>query len=134
MNELTLYKMMGQVVAQANLRGVVFQDLTPEKKLQYANECVLALSVEVGELASSWPFASWKTGSIDRDNISREIIDCFFFLINIAKCFDFDAFDLQARFEWVLANNLKRMASGEHKEVFPDTKASTPALATTITS
>jgi len=113
--DLTLYKMFGKIRAQQNMRGIIYQDMTADQKLHYANECVLALSVEVSELASSWPFASWKTTKIDIDNIEREIIDCFFFLSNIADCFNITTEDLAKRFEAVLENNQRRINDGTHK-------------------
>lgn len=112
-----LSKVFAKIRSQQNQRGVVYQDMTPEQKLAYANQCVLALSVEVGELASSWPFASWKTTPVDRENIEREIIDILFFTVNIADCFNIQPLDLVERFEIVLANNQRRIDNGEHKEV-----------------
>lgn len=102
---------------QQRKRGVYFEGLSHERKLSYASECAHALFVEVAELSSSWPFASWKTTEIDLDNINREIVDCIFFLVNIACCFGITPRDLQAKFLWVLKNNAQRIASGEHKEV-----------------
>lgn len=112
-----LEKAFMKITAQQNQRGVVYQDMTEEQKIHYANECVLALSVEVSELASSWPFASWKTGAIDVDNIEREIVDCFFFLTNIAKCFNITPADLVNRFSVVLENNQVRIDNGVHQQV-----------------
>lgn len=109
--------LFAKIVAQQNKRGVVYQDMTTHQKVAYANECALALSVEVSELASSWPFASWKTGKIDIDNIEREIVDCVFFLVNIASCFDVTPTDLVERFQVVLDNNQARIDNGVHKEV-----------------
>lgn len=97
-----LERLFLKINAQQSQRGVVFRDMTSKEKRFYANECVLALSVEVSELASSWPFASWKTGKADVENIEREIIDCVFFLTNIACCFGIGPSDLIERFEVVL--------------------------------
>lgn len=107
-----------KIKAQQKQRGIKYQCMTKKQRMQYANECVLALSVEVGELASSWPFASWKTGDTDIENIEREIIDCVFFLVNISCCFDITPSDLVARFTTVLENNQHRIDEGIHKEVF----------------
>ena len=112
-----LESVFAKIVSQQNQRGVVYQDMTEEQKIHYANECVLALSVEVSELASSWPFASWKTGAIDVDNIEREIVDCIFFLVNISKCFNITPADLVNRFGAVLENNQVRIDNGAHKQV-----------------
>jgi dimeric dUTPase (all-alpha-NTP-PPase superfamily) len=112
-----LARLFLKIMAQQNLRGIVYQDMSNEQKLRYANECVLALFVEVGELASSWPFASWKTGTVDIENIEREIIDCVFFLTNIACCFGIEPAALIRRFEIVLANNLDRIDKQIHKAV-----------------
>ena len=115
--DITLEQMMRKITAQQNLRGVVFQDMTDEQKMAYANECVLALHVEVSELASSWPFASWKTTETDTENIEREIIDCIFFLTNIARCFNIDSGALESRFGVVLDNNQRRIDDATHKPV-----------------
>ena len=113
----SLEQLFTKIMAQQNMRGVVCQDMTAEQKLSYANQCVLALSVEVSELASSWPFASWKTNAIDQDNIEREIVDCVFFLVNIACCFDIKPSDLVSRFNVVLENNYRRIEERIHKDV-----------------
>ena len=115
-----LERLFSKIRAQQNMRGVVYQDMTSEQRLAYANECVLALSVEVSELAASWAFASWKTNVTDTENIEREIIDCIFFLTNIACCFGIEPKDLVKRFDIVLANNDHRIKTGMHKEVHKD--------------
>ena len=112
-----LERLFSRIRAQQNMRGVVYQDMTSEQRLAYANECVLALSVEVSELAASWAFASWKTNVTDTENIEREIIDCIFFLTNIACCFGIGPKDLIKRFDIVLDNNDHRIKTGVHKEV-----------------
>lgn len=114
---LTLEVIMECIELQQKARGIDFNILTEPAKIAYASANGMALAVEVGELVSSWPFASWKSNKIDYANISREIIDCIFFLVNIAYCFGITAEDLQDKFTWVLENNYRRMESGEHKEV-----------------
>lgn len=114
---LTLSTIIDQIKEQQLLRGADFKAMSPSARQAYASECAHALFVEAGELSSSWPFASWKTGDIDVENIKREIVDCIFFLVNIALCFDITHEDLAAKFRWVLNNNKNRIASGEHKEV-----------------
>ena len=114
---LGLHSIFRKLVAQQNMRGVVFHKMTEEQKLSYANECVLALSVEVSELASSWPFASWKTTETDTPNIEREIVDCLFFLVNISSCFGIKPEDIISRLEVVLENNQRRIDAGIHKNV-----------------
>ena len=114
---LTLETIISKIREQQLLRGADCKAMSPLARLSYASECAHALFVEAGELSSSWPFASWKTGDIDVENIKREIIDCIFFLVNIALCFDITTEDLAAMFSWVLNNNKNRIASGEHKEV-----------------
>jgi len=117
MDSLRLNELFYQIIMQQGHRGIVYSEMSSEQKLAYASQCALALSVEVGELASSWPFASWKTTKVDVENIEREIIDCIFFLVNIASCFNITADDLEQRFKWVLNNNYKRILNGQHKEV-----------------
>jgi len=117
MDSMRLFEIVHHIVEQQGHRGIVYSEMSTEQKLAYASQCALALSVEVGELASSWPFASWKTTKVDVENIEREIIDCIFFLVNIASCFNITADDLEQRFRWVLLNNYKRIRNGEHKEV-----------------
>jgi len=112
---LTLRVMFDQIRAQAARRGIVYASLSESERVAYASECVHALSVEVAELASSWSFASWKTTPTDIENIKREVIDCFFFLANICACFNVSVWDLAETFQWVLENNDKRIANGEHK-------------------
>ena len=114
---ITLETIISKIKEQQLARGADFAAMSPEAKRQYASECAHALFVEVAELCSSWPFASWKTGDTDVENIKREIIDCIFFLVNISMCFDITPADLQAKFIWVINNNARRIASGEHKEV-----------------
>lgn len=114
---LTLEEMYNKIVNQQNMRGIIYQDLTEEQRKTYASACAHALHVEVAELASSWAFAPWKTTETDTENISREIIDCIFFLVNIAKSFNVTPKDLTVMFEWVLNNNKNRIMSGHHKEV-----------------
>jgi len=117
MPDITLKEMMTGITAQQKLRGVVYSEMTADQRIKYASECAHALLVEAAELSSSWPFASWKTTPIDRENIEREIIDCVFFLVNIASSFYITPEKLQDRYEWVLANNLRRIENGEHQEV-----------------
>lgn len=114
---LTLRTIIDKIREQQQARGADFKAMSFEARKHYASECAHALFVEVGELSASWPFASWKTGVTDVENIKREIIDCIFFLVNIALCFDITTEDLEAMFKWVLNNNAQRIANGEHKEV-----------------
>lgn len=114
---MTLREMFQRIKTQQESRGIVTELMTEIQKLQYANECAHALHVEAGELSSSWPFAHWKTTRVDHANIKREAVDIIFFLANILSCFDITVYDIEAMFEWVEANNYKRMANGEHKTV-----------------
>lgn len=115
--EMTLYEMFAAIKTQQLARGIDHSALTAEQSKAYANACALALHVEVSELASSWAFAPWKTTDTDVENIKREIVDCLFFLANIAESFGITTQDLEDMFLWVLDNNYKRMQNGHHKEV-----------------
>jgi len=121
-NHLKLKDMFEAIRAQQLTRGIDYSKATLAARKAYASECALALHVEVSELASSWAFASWKTTKTDEENIKREIVDCFFFLANIAASFDIKTEDLEKMFFWVLDNNAKRIANGVHKEVDLATK------------
>ena len=114
---ITLQEIFNQIRCQQADRGIVQENMTADQKKQYASHCALALHVEVSELASSWAFAPWKTGYTDADNIEREIIDCIFFLVNIAECFSITPAQLETRFNWVLENNQRRIGDGTHKPV-----------------
>jgi len=109
--------MMLRIKHQQAKRGIVYDKMTEGQKLNYASQCAHALLVEAAELSSSWAFADWKTTNTDIDNIKREAIDCFFFILNICECFDITAQELDNKFLWVLENNLKRIESGEHKSM-----------------
>jgi len=112
---MTLKEMFNKIKAQQLARGIDQRTMTADQKKAYASACALALHVEVSELASSWAFAPWKTNRTDSDNVEREIIDCIFFLANIAECFNITTNQLEARFNWVLQNNQRRMEDGTHK-------------------
>lgn len=114
---MDLQDLFRRITEQQNKRGTSFADLTPGQKKAYASEAALALFVEVGELTSSWPFASWKTTPFDRDNVKREMIDILFFMNIIRECHGISIRELTDMFEWVLENNERRMQNGEHKEV-----------------
>ena len=120
--DLTLDEIVGLIKQQQLKRGLQFEGMPEEVRIKYASACALALHVEVGELSSSWAFAPWKSTVTDVENIKREIIDCIFFLANISFCFDITTDDLQRMFFWVLNNNQRRMASGEHKDLSTDTQ------------
>lgn len=113
--DITLREIVTRITAQQNLRGVVFHEMNYEQAKAYASEAAHALFVEVAELSESWPFASWKTGTLDRENLKREIIDCIFFLVIICQCFHVTVEELQEKFAWVLENNARRIENGEHK-------------------
>jgi len=115
-----LKKLLSLISDQQKARGIDVSRISRRARIQYASECVLALHVEVSELASSWPFASWKTTPIDRKNIKRELVDCVFFLANIAACFDIGPDELVSSFNWVLSNNYIRIHNGVHKSRCPD--------------
>jgi NTP pyrophosphatase (non-canonical NTP hydrolase) len=85
------------------------------QKQQYFNDCALALNQEVAEAVDSTPWKPWRNREDqlrDIPNLEREIIDCFFFLCNMARCHDISGADLEARFHVVLANNQKRIKNG----------------------
>ena len=113
----SIQEIMCRIVAQQNLRGIVYCEMTQEQKLTYASHCAHALMVEGAELSSSWAFAPWKSTPVDRENIKREVVDCIFFLVNICGCFDIESSELMKTFEWVLKNNARRMENGEHKSM-----------------
>jgi dimeric dUTPase (all-alpha-NTP-PPase superfamily) len=120
---MRLDNLMAKVKCQQKQRGIDYKQLTEEQKIKYASECAHALMVEAAELSSSWAFASWKTTSTDIDNIKREIIDCMFFLVNIAECFDITPEELDNKFLWVLDNNQKRILNGEHRRPIENVKS-----------
>lgn len=117
MGDITLSEIVDSVLLQQKKRGVDFTKMSERERLAYASSCALALHVEVSELADSWPFAPWKTTGVDEVNIAREIIDCIFFLVNIASCFGITAKELSGMFGWVLQNNYTRMSTGQHKSL-----------------
>ena len=114
---MRLDNMMARIKHQQQKRGVIYKDMTEEQKIIYASQCAHALMVEVAELSDSWAFAPWKTTNTDIDNIKREVIDCFFFLLNICECFDITPEELDNKFLWVLENNQKRIDNGVHKSM-----------------
>lgn len=114
---MTLEEIFVKIRIQQLTRGINQNTMSADQKKQYASQCALALHVEVSELASSWAFAPWKTGHTDADNIEREIIDCLFFLVNIAECFNISSAQLEERFKWVLGNNQRRIGDGTHQPV-----------------
>jgi NTP pyrophosphatase (non-canonical NTP hydrolase) len=67
--------------------------------------------MEVAELVESFQFKPWRNNTeevIDRENLKREIVDCCFFLVHIADCFEIRPQELDKKFEEVLANNERR--------------------------
>ena len=75
------------------------------------SEYALGLFMEVSELTESFQFKPWRPDQedmIDRENFKREVIDCLFFLHHLCRCFDITQDELDAKFEAVLQNNLRR--------------------------
>lgn len=114
---MEIHELFVRITEQQERRGKPFAQLTDDQKKAYASEAALALFVEVGELTSSWPFASWKTTPVDQENIKRELVDILFFMNIIRLCHNISVSELTDMFQWVLKNNDRRMATGEHKEV-----------------
>jgi NTP pyrophosphatase (non-canonical NTP hydrolase) len=95
--------------------GYDVEDMSHDEKRQYRQDCMLALYQEVAELVDSTPWKPWRSEedqTLDIPNAEREIIDCLFFLFNIARTLGISGRDLEDRFHKVLSNNLARIESG----------------------
>lgn len=114
---MTIYELFERIKAQQQARGQKLSLMSQTEREIYASECVLALHVEVSELASSWAFARWKNTEPDIDNIKREVVDCLFFLVNICSMFNISSGDIVLKFDWVLANNYERIRNGQHRPI-----------------
>jgi len=82
------------------------------EKIDLARDNCLGLFMEVSELTDSFPWKPWKPGleQLDRENLKREIVDCFFFLHHIADCFEIGPDELRQKYQSVMENNIKRYA------------------------
>jgi NTP pyrophosphatase (non-canonical NTP hydrolase) len=77
------------------------------------SDYTLALYKEVGEIANSFASSPWEIRETDYENLSREIVDCMFFLLHIARAAGLSANDLENMFHKVLARNYKKYETGK---------------------
>jgi len=80
------------------------------------DQLALGLFMEVSELVDSFSWKPWRSEKwVDKDNLTREIVDIIFFLHHIARHFHISIFDLLEKFEWVLKNNERRYCNDSAK-------------------
>jgi NTP pyrophosphatase (non-canonical NTP hydrolase) len=71
--------------------------------------------MEVAELTDSLNWKPWKGEIDDRENLKREIVDCFFFLHHIAVTKGISLQELEEEFRKVLENNERRYLNDNPK-------------------
>lgn len=89
--------------------------INQEHRIRIIREGCLALYQEVAELTDSFPWKPWRKiedQTFDKDNATREIVDILFFLAKITRASNITIEDIEAKFKWVLANNLDRIRQG----------------------
>jgi len=113
-DEMTAFqdKMNGCSLAGAPIRA----------RVMHATRMTNGLFMEVSELQDSF---SWKNSRdvsrkeddwVDRDNVTREIVDCLFFLHHVAECFGIGPHELDVTFTEVMVNNRRRHHDGDLTE------------------
>ena len=95
--------------------GYDYDEMLPNERMEHVRINALALYQEVAELVDSVPWKPWrkmKDQTMDKENATKEIIDCIFFLGAISEILFISPEELDRAFDDVIADNYDRIATG----------------------
>ncbi len=88
-----------------------FKTMGKEKKYDWMNVCLTAISSEAEECRRHLPWKPWKSYkkfALDKDELVEETIDLFHFLLEIWILLDVNEEDIMAVYEYKRLVNMKR--------------------------
>jgi len=98
-------------------RGIETGYMTDAERITYLRDHTTGLFMEVAELMDSFNWKPWRDGEdIDVNNLTREVIDCLFFLHHICDAAGVSRGDLRSAFSAILENNRKRYVDKNFSE------------------